>query len=178
MLLQRLTLPFTCISPDIDETPLPGEPADLLTLRLARLKAERVSQQHADAVVIGSDQVAGFDGKILGKPGSADAAVAQLMAFCDNEVVFHTAVTVGLLSEQQFLSEVVETTVRFRRFSEAEAQRYVAIDQPLDCAGGFKSEAAGPMLIQSIRSEDPTALIGLPLIMLCGMLREVGLTLP
>ncbi len=178
MLLQRLGLQFTCQAPHMDETPLPGEPAAHLTQRLALGKAESVARLQTEALVIGCDQVAEFDGRIVGKPVHRQEAMAQLMAFSGRTVEFLSALCV-MRQASGFCEEVtVSTRVHFREFSSAEAERYIALDQPLDCAGSIKSEAAGSVLLRALESPDPTALIGLPLIALCHILRNAGLSLP
>lgn len=177
-LLARLCLPFSTHAPLVDETPLPGESAAELTQRLARAKAESVSRLFPDAVVIGSDQVAEFGGSIIGKPGSEDNAVAQLLRFSGHSVNFLTAVAV-VCNESDFSQSSLDvTSISFRDLTEDEVRRYVTLDQPLDCAGSFKSEAAGPVLMHSIRTDDPTAIIGLPLITLARILRASGFQLP
>lgn len=178
VLLERLAIPFFSASPDTDETPLAGESAEQLVSRLARAKADSLARTHPASVVIGSDQVAlGPDG-IAGKPGTAANASAQLQRFSGQTVRFLTAVCVmchesGLLHEQ-----TVETEVLFRHLSENEIQRYIDLDKPLDCAGGFKSEAAGIGLLQSMVSTDPTAIVGLPLITVSEGLRKAGYAVP
>ena len=178
LLLQRLCLEFTVVTPSIDETPRPEEPHSSLAARLAREKAVAVSEQHPGALVIGSDQVALFENQIIGKPGSADYAIRQLRRFSGNCVQFITAVVVNCKESGFFASSTVATDVCFRKLGETEIQRYVAMDNPVDCAGGFKSEAAGSALLKSMKSDDPSAIIGLPLISLSVMLREAGLQIP
>lgn len=178
MLLQRLGLEFTCLAPHMDETALPGEAAADLTRRLALGKARSIAQLHPEALVIGCDQVAVFGGMILGKPADERAAVAQLLQFSGQSVEFLSALCV-LQQETGFCEEATVTTrVHFRDYSAAEAERYIALDQPLDCAGSFKSEAGGSVLLRALESSDPTALIGLPLIELCHILRRAGLAVP
>lgn len=175
-LLQRLRLPFECARPAVDEAPLPGErPADLAH-RLARAKAAEVAGRHPDAWVIGSDQVADLDGRVLGKPGGREAAIAQLAAMSAREVRFHTAVC--LRRGERGLDAADTTTVRFRALEAAEIERYVDAEQPFDCTGSFKCEGLGIALFEAIESRDPTALVGLPLIALAGLLREAGYRLP
>lgn len=162
----------------MDESALPGETALALTSRLARGKATSVAELNLDALVIGCDQVAEFAGTILGKPVTAEAACAQLMSFSGKTVQFLSALCVLRLNPG-FLQEVtVPTLVHFREFSQVEAERYIELDNPLDCAGSFKSEAAGSVLLRGLGSNDPTALIGLPLIALSHMLRSAGYLLP
>jgi len=171
-LLERLGLQFSCAAPDIDETSLPGESGFDLTRRLARCKALSVAQRNPDALVIGSDQVAEFEGSIIGKPHTMDKAIAQLVQFSGKSVQFISAICV-LHQASSFREEAqVTTQVHFRKFSEQEAQRYIELDMPLDCAGSFKSEAGGSVLLVGLESTDPTALIGLPLIALIDMLNN------
>jgi len=178
MLLQRLPLDFTVLSPSIDETPLPDERPASLVSRLAREKARAVSGQHPDALVIGSDQVALFQDRIIGKPGSVHKAVEQLQQFSGQSVRFLTAVAVNCSASGFFSCSTIDTEVCFRVLDDAEIKRYVATDNPLDCAGGFKSEAAGSALLTHMKSDDPAAIIGLPLISLSAMLREAGFRIP
>ena len=175
-LLARLGVPFTQASPAVDEAPQPREhPADLAN-RLARAKAEAVARVQLDACVIGSDQVAELDGQPLGKPGSRERATAQLLAMSGRAVRFHTAVCVINAGQVAALCDV--TTVRFRALGEAEIARYVEAERPFDAAGSFKAEGLGITLFEAIDSEDPTALIGLPLIGTARLLRGVGFALP
>jgi len=177
-LLQRLALPFTCESPDIDESAHPGEtPADLAR-RLAREKALAVAGRHAAALVIGSDQVADCAGTILGKPGTEARAIAQLQAASGRTVTFWTGLALVDASSGRTQDAVIRCDVDFRNLREAEIRRYVAIEQPLDCAGSFKSEGLGIVLFRRLVSDDPAALVGLPLIALCDMLRAEGIALP
>lgn len=178
MLLERLPLDFTVTSPSIDETPHPNEPPVGLVTRLAREKAQAVSAQFPDALVIGSDQLAVFNGHTIGKPGSVRRAVAQLQQFSGQCVRFHTAVAVCCTETGFFSSADVTTDVYFRVLAESEIQRYVATDHPIDCAGSFKSEAGGSTLLTHMKSDDPAAIIGLPLICLSAMLREAGIPVP
>jgi septum formation protein len=177
-LLERLRLSFECQPPRCDESPLPGESAESLARRLARLKAEAVAAPAADAVVIGSDQVAVRGGEILGKPGTAQRCIAQLRACSGLEVVFLTAVHVADARNGRSESHIDRTRVQFRALDDAEIARYVAADAPFDCAGGFKAESLGIALFERIESEDPTALTGLPLIWLSGALRRAGIRVP
>ncbi len=177
-LLGRLGLEFECVSPATDETPLPGETPPDLARRLARLKAESVSTSRPDAVVVGSDQVALLGEQVLGKPGTVERCIAQLRQSSGREVLFLTAVHVigprGVTVE----SHVDRTVVQFRKLDDAEVERYVSAETPLDCAGGFKAESLGISLFERIGSEDPTGLTGLPLIWLCGALRRAGIRVP
>lgn len=177
-LLQRLALPFTCISPELDESALPGEGAAELAQRLAREKAHAVARQQPHAVVIGSDQLAVHRDQRLGKPGTAERACQQLRSLSGQEVIFHTAVHVMQLSTGIDQAHLDLTTVQFRELQDDEIRRYVAHDQPLNCAGGFKMEALGIALFERIRTDDPTALIGLPMIWVAGALRGCGWQVP
>lgn len=175
-LLQRLGLPFDCARPDVDETPLADEAPLALAVRLARAKAAEVAARHPGAWVIGSDQVADLNGRPLGKPGTAEAACAQLAAMAGQTVRFHTAIS--LTRDGDSLAALDLTEVRFRPLHSAEIARYVAAEQPLDCAGSFKCEGLGISLFEAIDNRDPTALVGLPLIALCGLLRKAGFAVP
>jgi septum formation protein len=177
-LLQRLGLPFDCVAPDADETRLPDEPAVALATRLARLKAETVAARHPDAIVIGSDQVALRGQDILGKPGTVERCRQQLQQSSGKEVVFLTAVHVIDGPANRTEAHVDRTVVTFRELSDAEIDRYIERDQPLDCAGGFKAEALGIALFDRIESVDPTGLTGLPLSWLCGALRRARVPIP
>lgn len=181
-LLERLGLPFSTVRPEVDESPRPGELPQTLAERLALAKAEAVlarieSDGPADAWVIGSDQVAELDGEPLGKPGSHAAAVEQLRAMSGREVRFLTALCLAGSGGRR-LQTLDITTVSFRALSDDEIERYVAREQPLDCAGSFKSEGLGIALFDSIDNRDPTALIGLPLIATAQLLREAGFVVP
>lgn len=177
-LLERLNLPFEVAAPDVDETPLPGEAPRDLALRLALAKARAVAQQHPGAVVIGSDQVADLAGEPLGKPGQHERAVQQLRQMRGQTVVFQTAVAVVCADSGFEQVELAPVEVRFRALSDEEIERYLRAEQPYDCAGSAKSEGLGIALLDAIHSDDPTALIGLPLIRTCRMLRAAGLVLP
>ncbi len=174
-LLERLRLPFSSDSPRVDETPLCGEAPAALAERLALAKAHEVSRRHPDAVVIGADQVADLAGAPLGKPGNHERAVAQLRSMSGQTIVFHTAVAV-LRPARGFERVVrVPVSVRFRELSEAEIAAYLYAEEPYDCAGSAKSEGLGIALLDAIESDDPTALIGLPLIATTRLLREAGI---
>jgi len=175
-LLERLGVPFTSHSPDIDETPRPDEAAETLVERLARSKAEAVAAAHPGAVVIGSDQVAVCGGRVLGKPGTERRAREQLAFVSGRQVDFLTGLCVLDGSAAARLA-VVPTRVRFRDLEPDEIADYVARERPLDCAGACKSEGLGIALLASLSSDDPTALIGLPLIELCRMLEACGIRL-
>lgn len=174
-LLSRLGLPFEVVSPLVDETPLAGETPQALAVRLALAKARAVSQAHPDAIVIGSDQVADLAGAPLGKPGTHERAVAQLTRMSGQQVVFQTAVAVVYQAtgfEQQDLAAV---SVHFRALSRHDIENYLRRERPYDCAGSAKSEGLGVALLERIDSDDPTALIGLPLIRTCRLLKAAGL---
>lgn len=177
-LLGRLGVPFECEAPGTDERTLPGEPADAVALRLARLKAEAVAVRRPGCIVIGSDQVAVRGQDILGKPGTVERCADQLLRSSGQEVVFLTAVHLidGTTGRAEF--HLDRTVVRFRELGPDEIARYIASDAPIDCAGGFKAEALGISLFERIDSADPTALTGLPLIWLCGALRRAGIPVP
>ena len=172
MLLDRLRVPYSVAVPAVDETALPGELPDATARRLAEAKARAVAGDFPTAVIIGSDQVASLDGRPIGKPGTHDAALVQLMAMRGRSVVFHTALCV--LDGRGARVECVPTTVRFREYSEAQATKYLEADRPYDCAGSAKIESLGIALVTEVVSTDPTALIGLPLVALVGMLESAG----
>lgn len=177
-LLARLHTPFTTLSPDVDETPQPGETPRALALRLALAKAQAVAAQQPQAIVIGSDQVADLHGQPLGKPGTHERATAQLQQMSGQTVVFHTAVAVVCQASGFVQSDIAEIAVRFRTLDADTIERYLRAEEPYDCAGSAKSEGLGIALLDAIASDDPTALIGLPLIRTCRMLRAAGLVLP
>jgi septum formation protein len=177
-LLERLGIPFTVAASNVDEERLPGESAVDLVHRLARAKAETVARRHPNSLIIGSDQLAVCGTDVLGKPGSGERAIAQLKSLSGQRVTFHTAVHVIHSDSAVNDSHVDLTTVHFRQLNEDEIKRYVARDKPYDCAGGFKVEALGVALFTRVESQDPTALIGLPLIWLSGALRKHGFNLP
>lgn len=174
-LLQRLHLPFEVIAPQVDETPLPGEaPADLAQ-RLALAKAQAVALLRPEAVVIGSDQVADLDGHPIGKPGTHERAVAQLQRMRGRRVVFQTAVAVMRADRAYARTLLAPVAVTFRDLSDAEIDHYLRTEAPYDCAGSAKCETLGIALVDAIESDDPTALVGLPLIRTCRLLRAAGL---
>jgi septum formation protein len=177
-LLERFGLPFTVEGPHIDESRRPNEDAMELVHRLAKAKAEVIATRYPDSVVIGSDQVAVRGALILGKPGSAETCIEQLKQSSGQRVYFHTGVHVIGSQGQQHHAHVDTTTVTFRNLASEEIERYVSRERPLDCAGGFKVEGLGISLFERVDSQDPTALIGLPLIWLAETLRRVGLTIP
>jgi len=176
-LLERLRLPFRVESPEVDETPAPGESPKALALRLARAKAHAVAQRHPQAVVIGSDQVADLDGQALGKPGTHARAVGQLQRMRGQTVVFQTAVAVLCVATGYESVDLATVKVRFRALSDAEIEAYLRAEQPYDCAGSAKSEGLGIALLDEIVNDDPSALVGLPLIRTARMLREAGIPL-
>jgi septum formation protein len=173
-LLSRLGIPFETESPQVDETPLPGEkPADL-AIRLALAKAREVAQRHPGSVVIGSDQVADLHGEPLGKPGNHERAVAQLRRMRGETVVFQTALAVVCADTGFEQRELAAVRVQFRQLSDEEIEYYLRAEQPYDCAGSAKSEGLGIALLDRIDNDDPTALVGLPLIRTCRLLRAAG----
>ena len=177
-LLERLRLPFSVVASDVDETPLPGETPETLACRLALAKAQSVAKAHPGAVVIGSDQVADLDGHALGKPGTHERATQQLRQMSAQTVIFQTAVAVVCQATGFEQVELAAVEVRFRPLNDGEIERYLQAEQPYDCAGSAKSEGLGISLLDAIASDDPTALVGLPLIRTCRMLRSAGLALP
>jgi septum formation protein len=178
MLLDRLGIPFAVQSPEVDESRQAGESPERMVERLAAWKASAVAQGSPAAVVIGSDQVALHEGRVVGKPGSTARARQQLSSFSGRQVDFLTAVSVQCLEARLSFAACVVTEVCFRDLSEAEIERYIARDNPVDCAGSFKSEAAGIALLRSMRSSDPTAIVGLPLISVAEALRQAGYAVP
>lgn len=176
-LLQRLAVPFTVCAPHVDEHPLPAESPQAVALRLALAKAEAVAAQHPDAIVIGSDQVADLFGKALGKPGTHERAVTQLREMSGQTVVFQTALAVVCTSTGFSAVDLAQVNVKFRSLSDTEIEHYLRTEQPYDCAGSAKSEGLGIALLDDITSDDPTALIGLPLIRTARMLRAAGIRL-
>ncbi len=177
-LLQRLGLAFTTDKPEVDETPRPGEAPSALAQRLALAKAQAVAARHPQAIVIGSDQVANLNGQPLGKPGTHERAVTQLRAMSGQTVVFHTALAVVHADTGLLLQDMADVRVQFRDLSDAEIERYLRAERPYDCAGAAKSEGLGIALLARIDNDDPSALIGLPLIRTCAMLRQAGLQVP
>jgi septum formation protein len=175
-LLERLRLPFDTQAPEVDETPLENEAPSALALRLALAKAKAVAALHPPGtVVIGSDQVADLDGVPVGKPGTHAMATEQLRAMRGKTVVFQTAVAVVCAARGLEGTALVPVTVRFRELSDPEIERYLLAEQPYDCAGSAKSEGLGIALLSAIDSSDPTALVGLPLIQTCALLRQAGI---
>lgn len=179
-LLRRIVADFLLCAPDIDESAESDESPAATAARLAREKAKAVADRYPDHLVIGSDQVADLDGQLLGKPATLANAHAQLTRCSGRVVVFHTAVCLieGKAEGPTFHQAIDSTRVVFRSLRSAEISRYLALDEPFDCAGSFKIECSGSTLFERVESTDPSALIGLPLIVLCGMLRLAGLTIP
>jgi septum formation protein len=176
-LLSRLRLPFEVIAPDLDETPVPGETPPDTASRLAQAKADAIARQVGPALIIGSDQVATLDGEHIGKPGDHQRALEQLKKMRGRSVIFHTALCLHDSrpeAEYAVQNENVRTLVRLRHLPDDELDAYLRIEQPYDCAGSAKNEGLGIALIERIESHDPTALTGLPLIALTGMLRRAG----
>jgi septum formation protein len=176
-LLSRLRIPFDVVAPEVDETPLPGEAPTALALRLALAKAEAVAARHPQAVVIGSDQVADLDGTPLGKPGNHDRAMGQLRQMRGKTVVFQTALAVVCLATGFQQLALAAVRVAFRNLDDAEIEHYLRAEEPYDCAGSAKSEGLGIALLERIDSDDPTALVGLPLIRTSQLLRQAGIRL-
>ena len=176
-LLTRLRIPFETASPDVDETPHSNESPKDLALRLALAKARAVALKHPDAVVIGSDQVADLDGIPLGKPGNHTNAILQLQRMRGKTVIFQTALSVVCIATGYERTDLAEVKVKFRDLSDAEIETYLRAEEPYDCAGSAKSEGLGISLLDAIDNDDPTALIGLPLIRTCQLLREAGVKL-
>ena len=176
-LLARLRLPFEVVRPEVDETPHPGEQPRALAQRLALEKALAVARLHPQAVVIGSDQVADLNGEPLGKPGTHERAVAQLQRMRGHTVVFQTAVAVVCIDSGFAEQALAQVNVQFRNLSDEAIETYLRAEQPYDCAGSAKSEGLGIALLEQIDNQDPSALVGLPLIHTCRLLRAAGLPL-
>ena len=174
-LLSRLRIPFSVQSPEVDETPLDGERPMQLAQRLALAKAKAVAEKNPNAVVIGSDQVADLNGMSLGKPGNFERAMAQLRQMSGQTVVFQTALAVVCLDSGFEQADLASVRVQFRVLSDAEIEVYLQREKPYDCAGSAKSEGLGIALLESIANDDPTALIGLPLIRTGNLLRAAGI---
>lgn len=177
-LLSRLGLVFDAVAPEVDETPAPGESPRPLAERLALAKARDVARRHPDALVIGADQVADLHGEPLGKPGNHQRATAQLQRMSGQTVIFQTALTVCCLATGFEQSDLAPVRVRFRPLDAGEIERYLRAEQPYDCAGSAKSEGLGIALLDAIDSDDPTALVGLPLIRTTRLLRAAGMVIP
>lgn len=176
-LLSRLRLAFTTVSPEVDETPFPDETPRALACRLALAKANAVAEKYPDSIVIGSDQVADLHGRPLGKPGTHERAREQLVRMSGQTVIFETAVAVVCLATGFQQSDLASVRVTFRTLSETDIERYLLAERPYDCAGSAKSEGLGIALLEAIDSDDPTSLVGLPLIRTCRMLRAAGMDL-
>lgn len=176
-LLSRLRIPFSVASPEVDEAALAEETPAAMATRLALAKARAVAHRFPQAVVIGSDQVADLDGLALGKPGNFERATAQLQQMRGKTVVFQTALAVVCLETGFEQHDLASVRVQFRDLSDAEITHYLLAETPYDCAGSAKSEGLGIALLESIDSDDPTALVGLPLIRTCKLLRAAGVTL-
>lgn len=176
-LLGRLRLPFETAAPDVDEAPLRQETPRATALRLAQAKGRAIAPAFPDALIIGCDQVAELDGSCLGKPGSHGNAIAQLKAMRGKEVVFHTALALLNTRSAAMQTAEVPTAVRFRRYSDHEIERYLELEQPYDCAGSAKIEGLGIVLVERVAGDDPSALIGLPLMQLTEMLRREGVAI-
>jgi septum formation protein len=176
-LLSRLNVPFEVAAPELDETPLSGEAPAALAQRLALAKAQAVAKKFPQAVVIGSDQVADLQGQPLGKPGTHEKAVAQLRMMRGQTVIFQTALTVVCQETGFVQQDIAQVRVVFRDLSDEEIENYLRIEQPYDCAGSAKSEGLGIALLERIDNDDPTALIGLPLIRTARMIRAAGVRL-
>ncbi|HSI46469.1 MAG TPA: Maf family nucleotide pyrophosphatase [Methylophilus sp.] len=173
--LEKLHLPFECISPDIDETPFKSETPEHTCLRLAESKARKVAEGHPDALIIGCDQVATVNGLQIGKPGNHDNAVRQLTMLSGKEVIFHSAICLYDSDTQQMQSTIVPYYVKFKTLTSLQIETYLRLEQPYDCAGSAKSEGMGIALLDYMRGDDPNALIGLPLIVLVDMLKQAGI---
>lgn len=176
-LLQRLQIPFHVVAPDVDETPLDDETPTQLAARLALAKAWAVAHMFPGSVIIGADQVADLNGLALGKPGSHQRAVLQLRQMRGQTVIFQTAVAVVCLESGYEQSSLAAVRVKFRNLDDDAIENYLLAEQPYDCAGSAKSEGLGIALLESIESDDPTALIGLPLIRTCNLIQAAGVTL-
>jgi septum formation protein len=176
-LLSRLQIPFETAVPDVDETPHSDESPKDLALRLALAKARAVAQKNPAAVVIGSDQVADLEGSPLGKPGNHTNATVQLQRMRGKTVIFQTALSVVCMATGYERTDLASVKVKFRNLTDAEIESYLRAEEPYDCAGSAKSEGLGIALLESIDNDDPTALVGLPLIRTCQMLREAGIKL-
>ncbi|QWD80277.1 septum formation protein Maf [Polynucleobacter sp. MWH-Spelu-300-X4] len=175
-LLGRLRIDFQTISPEVDEAPLKNETPEQIALRLAKAKALAIAKSHPEAWVIGSDQVVDLHGAAMGKPGDHDTAMAQLQLLRGETVKFHTAVCVAKGEQSNTLNVITEVT--FRTLKDSVLEAYLLAETPYDCAGSAKSEGLGICLLERVHSDDPTALIGLPLIAVCTLLREAGFQIP
>ena len=178
MLMQRLGMAFECESPDIDESANLDETPDLLVQRLAEMKAKYIASQHKNAIVVGSDQITTHGQAMLNKPGNHENAKIQLSKISGQKVIFLTGLCVVNTSTNTVQTDCIKNIVYFRKLNQQEIEDYLKKEQPYDCAGSFKSEALGVSLVSRMEGDDPTALIGLPLIRLCEMLRREGVLLP
>ncbi len=177
-LLEKLALPFRCMAPHVDETPLQGESAEQLVQRLALEKAKAVASQNPDSWVIGSDQVCIINGAVVGKPGSESEAIAQLQAASGQRISFYTGLCLYDAAQARYQLQAEPFHVHFRTLSSEQIKRYIKTEAPFDCAGSFKSEGLGITLFRQLEGRDPNSLIGLPLIALVDMLDAWGLELP
>ena len=177
-LLERLRIPFTCLSPNIDESVLPEESTDDLIERLSHQKAQVIAELQPNAWIIASDQVADFNGQAIGKPGTHEKALAQLKMMQGKTVVFKTGLCLMHHESQRSAYICIPTKVSFHDLDDAVLENYLHAEKPYDCAGSAKSEGLGISLLSKVKSDDPTALIGLPLIALSGLLRSVGYSIP
>ena len=173
-LLERLQIPFFAIAPEVDESPLPDESASALAYRLAKQKSQNIAQRHPQAIVIGSDQVASLSGDCIGKPGTHQAAVEQLLKSSGQRVEFYTGLSVTCLDTNYSHTLVEQFSVVFRSLEPVEIENYLTREKPYDCAGSFKCEGLGIALFDKMIGDDPTSLEGLPLIATCRLLREAG----
>ncbi|CAI8155294.1 MAG: Maf-like protein YceF [Cellvibrionales bacterium UBA7375] len=181
MLMERLKIPFTCVAPNTKEQAMPNETAQSLAIRLAKEKALAVLAHYPDSIIIGSDQVGEIKGKILGKPGTFDKAVAQITNQSGQKVYFHSAICVVMqnkMGDISHQSKINTTEVHFKTLNQQQIKQYLKVEQPYDCAGSFISEGLGISLFSSINSDDPTSLIGLPLIDLCSILESYDVEIP
>lgn len=176
-LLQKLHLPFRCISPALDETPLPDETPEQTALRLAQVKALKIAETEIHALIIGCDQVATVEGKQIGKPGNHANAVKQLSMLSGKEVIFYSALCLYDAANQRMQVQSVPYHVKFKTLTDATIEQYLRLEQPYDCAGSAKSEGMGIALLEYMRGDDPNALVGLPLIALVNMLDNAGVNL-
>jgi septum formation protein len=174
-LLTHLQIPFSWLSPDVDETPLPNELPQETALRLAQVKARKIGESHTDALIIGCDQVATLDNQQLGKPLTHENATRQLRLMRGREVIFHSALCLYNAVTQNMQAEVVPYIVKFRNLTDDQIENYLNKEQPYHCAGSAKSEGLGIAIIEKMTGDDPNALIGLPLIALVNMLQNEGL---
>lgn len=177
-LLARLGVQFECVTPDVDEQTLDNESPDNYVRRLSMEKAAKVGENRENSLIIGSDQCALCNQQIIGKPGSHDKAVAQLTALSGQHVIFLTGVTILNLTSKQSSTWVSRFTVKFRTLDQAEIERYLQVDRPYNCAASFKSESLGIALCETMQGDDPTALVGLPLIKVAQQLRVFGIAIP